>query len=167
MDVIVRTNLPEFQGKLDALGQKIRTRLVRAALASAGRVFKNSVKAAAPIGKARKGHSPGTLKRSVYVGRSKLTAQGATIFVSAYTGKKHQKHNRDAYYAMWVERGHVITRKALRGGEKSRAAQRGTLLGQGKKVDGKWYLKTGFRVSQNAAIDAFYDRISKGIAEGK
>lgn len=165
--ITIRTNLPEFNAQLDSLSAKVRGSLVRNSLAAAARVLRRQVAQTVPIGQTRKGHIAGTLKRSVYVGMTKLVNGGATAFVSAYTGKKYAKRNKDAYYAMWVEAGHAKRQPGPRGGRAMQALRRRRAASSGAMVPGRWYFKSAFRAAQNAAVDAFYARMSKGIAEGK
>ena len=92
--ITIRTNLPEFKARLDEIKKQVRTKLVRSAVAAAARSLAKSVRQSVPIGKYKGTRIGGVLRRSIYAGKTKTNANGATGFVSAYSGQKHQSKKR-------------------------------------------------------------------------
>lgn len=106
-----------LRGLSDQVEQKV---LWQSAIAGA-RVVRDQVKQFAPVAQLihkRKGKlvAPGTLRRAVVLKRApeKSTKTAKTYIVTLRRGKREQKQNRDAYYWIWVEKGHRVVGRSGR-----------------------------------------------------
>lgn len=113
------TGLAEVRAALRELPPRIGKNVLRGMVAAGAAVLRKEVKARAPMatGPIPAGHPPaGTLRRAVYqkqiAEKSNQTEQ--VFIVGVRTGKRYQAVKRgsstvnlDAYYAYWVDRGHV------------------------------------------------------------
>lgn len=170
--VTVKTNLPDFRAQLAALSKEIRTKVAIAATMAALRVFKRTVEGKVPVysGKPRKNRVPGTLKKSIYIARSKRTSSGVAGIVYGIlrpkSGTRAERSGRDAYYWRWVEAGHLIRRRgqALRGGTRRRTLERKRLNDAGaRRVNAVWFLRDSFRQSATLAYEAFSRSITLAL----
>ena len=162
-------NLPEFSARLKALGDKVQRQIVRSGVAAALQVMKRAVKSNAPKGKT------GTLKRSLYVKRSKISSRPGLEYgiVRPYTSSKGKIKRggaravakalrQDAFYWRFVEAGHIARGpgNAIRGGTRRRRLTRERLLGA-KFVEGRWFIRDSFSQVKSAAISAFNARVEQ------
>ena len=113
------TGFSELDAKLKELPQRIGKNVLRGMVAAGAAVLRKEIRARAPryTGPVSQGHPPpGTLKKAVYqkqiAERSGPTEQ--VFIVGVRAGKRYQAIKRgagtislDAYYAYWVDRGHV------------------------------------------------------------
>ena len=121
-EVVYVEGLRELKLKLDRLPADLQKKALRGALSAAASQARDAARALAPIGKGprRRGGRTvpaGTLKRSAIVAfdRKQSNQTQAVYVVTFRRGKKHQKGNRDAYYASWVEFGHRIVPRKPKG----------------------------------------------------
>ena len=111
-----------LKAALLALPAAVEAKVLRKSAIAGAKVVRDAVKANAPVGNGpRKRGSglttpPGTIKRAVILKFAKELSDkdSATYVVTVRKGKGAQKTNRDAFYWIWVEKGHRIVRK--RGG---------------------------------------------------
>lgn len=158
--------LPELQHALAQVASNVERRYAYVATAAAAGVIKNAVIANAPVwhGDVSKGHPPpGTLKRSIAIGRSRGLGRGVVgYFVYVRSGKKEQKKGRDAYYWKWVEFGHY-TKGAT--GFKNRAGARGTSFaryvetGGARFIPPQSFMRSSFDANWRASLDRFVDKL--------
>lgn|SRR6267154_2045966 len=113
------TGFAELDAKLKELPPRIGKNVLRGMVAAGAAVLRKEIVARAPVytGPVEQGHPPpGTLKKAVYqkqiAERSGPTEQ--VFYVGVRAGKRYQQVKRgagtislDAYYAYWVDRGHV------------------------------------------------------------
>mgnify|MGYP000843958071 FL=1 len=117
-DSVHIAGLDTFAQALKLLPNNISRRVLRGAVAAAGKVIRDEAKARAPVhsGPVAKGHPPpGTLKRAIALGRSnRLSKPGKEVFHvfvrnSAVAGSKGKKviagGKFDAYYWRYIEFG--------------------------------------------------------------
>ena len=117
-DSVHIAGLDTFAQALKLLPHNISRRVLRGAVAAAGKVIRDEAKARAPVhsGPVAKGHPPpGTLKRAIALGRSnRLSKPGKEVYHvfvrnSAIAGSKGKKiiagGKFDAYYWRYVEFG--------------------------------------------------------------
>lgn len=160
--------LPEFKVKLRELSANMERKVVRAGAMAAANVFKKAAVANAPVLKVpRKHRVAGTLRRSIFAGRSKSRSKPGTelIVVGVRQGRKAAKSGRDAYYWRWVEDDHIPRGpgQKIKGGDRRRALERSRLLSRGKVVPGTFFMKKAFEANQDRAIAAFNQRIAARI----
>jgi len=165
----IRTNLPALKAHLNRISADFEQKVMRQATSAAAVSFRGAVKAKAPVLAApRKGRVAGTLKRAIYVKRSRDRSSGREhYYLGVRKGRSAQKSGRDAFYwyfleAGWIPRGRG---KKLKGGERSRALQRKRLLAGGAQKIERPFIKPGFESGKGAALKAFYARAEKAIAK--
>ena len=92
--------LEELKARLRRLPAEMQQGPVKGAIGAAGRVVQKEAKLRAPV-------RTGTLKRAIYVTRSKSLSTGnrETAIVGVRSGKKYQKRKQDAWYWRFVEFG--------------------------------------------------------------
>jgi len=177
--ITVRTNLPEFKSKLNALSGNLQKRIVRDATRAAGRVIQQAAKANAPVRPANVRRTvpktnqlipPGVLKASIAVVTKRSPKGAIVMMVIPRSGKKTRKgkgsnYLRDAYYWAWAEQGHVIATTRLKGGARSRGLQRARLKAAGRVTRPSWYLRRAFASGQSRAVAAFYEQLDKSFAK--
>lgn len=99
------TGLAELKQRLERLPQAIQTKIVKGMVASGAAVIKNEAIRYAPYytGDVQKGHPPpGTLKDAIYQKRVTKESIGSREVWSVNVSREH------AYYATWVEYGHMF-----------------------------------------------------------
>lgn len=166
-------NLPDFSRQLKALGVDLQTKIIRSGVRAALTVFRRAVLAAVPVHKGRYPNTkyqqvPGTLKRSIYIARSKRSSTPGVEYgiVRPRSGQKSQASLTNAYYWRWVEEGHLIRRagQKLRGGVRRRALERSRLNSSGAaRTRAFFFMKTSFDRNVEKATDAFSKRVNSGI----
>lgn len=108
----------------------------------------------------------GKLAASIRVIYRKVDQPGR-ITVSVVAGAI-DRGKTDAYYAPWVEKGHIVRRKgqALKGGDKRKKAERAqhVLMG-GQVVKAYPYMARALANKQGAALSAIKDAFEKFVAE--
>lgn len=166
--VEIKFDLPPFKAALDALGDDMERKIVRAATRDAANVFLAKAIAFAPVLKSpRKNRFIGQLKRALYIFRSKDSTRGREHFVvGVHQGGKSKRGTVDAFYWRFVERGHLKRGRgqALRGGKRSRALQRNRLRASGSPfVPAIPFLAPAFATGKEAALKAFTDQIQAGL----
>lgn len=164
--------LPVFSARLRALGRD-QKKIVRAGALAAGTVFKKAAQANAPVLKKpdtrkRNPRVPGTLRKSIYAGRSRSRSKPGVevVVVAARAGGKAAKSGKAAFYWRFVEEGHLARGpgKKIRGGTRRAQLERSRAKASGAKfVPGVEYLKRAFNSKQDAAIRAFNTRIEARI----
>lgn len=169
LELNVNHNLPDFKRQLVVFGQDFERRTVRSATLAAANVFKKLVIAEAPLlKKPDRRRVAGTLKKSVYVTRSKRSTRGAERYVVGFRrGKKFAKTGRDAFYGRWLELGWTPRGpgQKLRGGVRSRALQRSRNTAGGATKHQFPFINPGFRRGKSAALAAFIRRIETRLAK--
>ncbi|MFW1755458.1 HK97-gp10 family putative phage morphogenesis protein, partial [Acinetobacter wanghuae] len=81
-------------------------------------------------------------------------------------GKSFQTSNKDAYYWTWVEFGHVVTTKKIKGGLRAREKARIPLKAAGQFVPARPFMRPALESNKTAAIEAVRVELAKRIAEG-
>ena len=170
--------LKELQDQLATLGQKVQSRVMRGAVASAAFVIRDEAKLIAPeyTGPVQAGHPPpGTLKRAIYAARlaSQCTASVEAWLVSVRRGKKARNHtsggvtsNQDAYYATWVEYGHFTRTPGTTRKEHRLAVKTGVALSMGAKwVPANSYMRKAFEVKKYEAVEVFRKYVNEKVTE--
>lgn len=160
--------LPDFKARLRDLSVNMRKKVVRAGAMAAANVFKKAAVANAPVLTVpRKHRVAGTLKKSIFAGRSKGRSSDGVemIVVGVRHGRKAGKTGRDAYYWRWVEDDHVPRGpgQRIRGGVRRRTLERNRLLAAGQVVPGTFFMKKAFDANKERAIAAFSARITARI----
>lgn len=183
--VIVTTNLTDFRRELNSISEEMRTKIVRAANATAGRIFKDAIFRYAPW-------DTGTLKAAIFYRR--LNRDSNALVQRAEVGIRHLKGRRervadgvvkittwkgntarfggknagkfsgkflDAYYARWVEEGHILRGlnfgEKLKGGNAFKALTRKRIRAAGGRTIGpQWFVRNSARAAQPGALEAFY-----------
>lgn len=170
LDLNIKHNLPDFKAQMKRFGVDFERRTVRSATLASANVFKKLAIAEAPILKnpdARR--VAGTLKKSIYVVRSKRSTRGAERYTVGFRkGRKAGKTGRDAFYGRFLELGWVPRGpgKKLRGGVRSRALQRSrNLAGGAGKITQYKFITPAFNRGKSAALATFTKRISLRIAK--
>lgn len=106
----------EFAAALRALPVDIEKKVLRKSAISGARVVRDRIKVTAPVASAivRRGSKPatlpGTLKRAIVLkfAPERSSNEAQTYVVAVRHGNRQQKYNRDAFYWLWVEKGHRI-----------------------------------------------------------
>ncbi len=111
----------ELASALRALPAQVERTALRKSAAAGARVVRDQVKQFAPVGryiKRTRGRliAPGTLKRAVTMkyAKEKSGPGASTYVVTLRRGGRAQKQGRDAYYWIWVERGHRVVGRSGR-----------------------------------------------------
>lgn len=166
------TGGPELNARLLALTPEIRRKVLRPAVAVGAGLLRRALKAAAPVapGPVRRGAGvvtqPGTLQRAGIIKFAReLTNETQVGYVVTFRqGKRQQKSNRDAFYATWVDKGHLIVprrRNVARRGElaynrvKARAA--------GKRVPGRNFFEPTIAANADRASQATIDKATTAL----
>lgn len=168
--------IPEFSARLRAFSIDMQKKVIRSGAMAAAAVFRNAARNNTPVSKLSKrgGSTPGTLKKSIFAGRSKTRSKPGTetytVGARGGAGKTTRKNAVTAYYWRWVEAGHLVrgAGKKLKGGDKSRALQRERLKTAGAKfVPPNAFLRRAFQSKQSEAINAFNKRIEARIQKAQ
>lgn len=162
-------DLPNFNAALDALSLDMEQKVMRAATRAATTVFLTRAQQYVHVLKSpRKNRIQGLLKRLLYVTRSRDRSAGREHYVLAVKSSGKGTALGKAFYWRWVEEGHLARGRGtgLRGGKRSKAAQRAQLAASGaKRVKAYPYLKTAFDTGKNEALDVFYSTVEKRLAK--
>jgi HK97 gp10 family phage protein len=150
-DLVNVSGLRELNDALTQLPARIAKNTLRGGVNAAASVFVKEARALAPesTGPVSEGHPPpGTLKRAIYrkqiAEKSGVTEQ--TFYIGVRSGKNYRdtkRGNLDAYYAKWVEYGHVAT--------------------NGRIVPAQPFMRTAFSMHVDDAINAMRDYLSERI----
>jgi HK97 gp10 family phage protein len=164
-------NASQFREQLRILSADIRIKGVNSAVRAAAQVFRKAVIANAPVLKQpTKNRVAGTLKRAIFVKRSKRSTSGAVrYFIGVRTGTKAAKSNRDAFYwrfleAGWMPRGPGAK---LKGGTRSRAFQRRQNKAAGAKKIQYKFIQPAFDQAKKNAETAFSASMEKYLKKIK
>jgi HK97 gp10 family phage protein len=173
-EIEIRHNLPDFSRQLKAFGYDFERKAIRSGVAAASRIFKNKVVAVlnrprrSPV---RKGETPGTLRRAIYIKRTRAPKGEEHYFVGVRQGKKARGRkggSADAYYWRWVELGHRIRRpgQAIRGGRRLKALRRARHdQAGGGRVQAYPFLTPAFNAAKQDALNKFNEMVQKRIAQ--
>jgi HK97 gp10 family phage protein len=171
--VVIRTNMPDFLRQTRELGYDLERKVFRSGVAAATTVFRKAVLTVLdrPRRSAiRKGETPGTLRRAIYVKRARDSRLGLEhYFVGVRQGKKQRSRkggNADAFYWKFVELGHLIRPRggAIRGGRNSQRLQRERARASGAgRVPPYPFMKPAFEQGQKQALDKFEERVQQRI----
>lgn len=175
MTITVRTNLPEFKSKLNFIKADLQKKAVRQATRAAGSVIQKLAKKFAPVRdsatrKKVRGQLvfPGTLRDSIGVVSKRARPGTIKVMVIPRSGKRTRKGkgsmaDRDAYYWAWVEQGHVITGRRVKGGARRRKLERDRLNAAGRRTRPANYLKKAFEQGKDPAVKAFYAKLEIAV----
>lgn len=161
--------LPELLARFkrlatDDLGQKT----LRGAVSAGASVVRAAEKRATPVAArpVRRGGGvvtpPGTMQRAAVIKYDRASSnETQAVYVVAYRqGKRAAKKSRDAFYAQWVDRGHLIVprrkKKATRG---QLAGNRVRASAAGRRVAGRNFFVPTFESTRQQAIDAMVRRL--------
>ncbi len=128
-------NLPGLMAELRQIPQIMQTRILKGACATGAAVFKDQVTA-----NALRVADTGTLARAVYMTRlsSECDQNNERWIVGVRRGKtigKNKRENKnDAFYAAWVEYGHLTRTPGLTAKQHRKARESGTAESLGAKV---------------------------------
>jgi hypothetical protein len=155
-------DLAAYVAELQQLPRLMKDRVMRGAVATGASVIRKAAIALAPesTGPVAQGHPPpGTLKKAIY--QTRLPEKcGATIEafkVDVRTGHDpvspgRKRSSVDAYYAVWVERGHFTRTPGLTATQHRKARIGGTAAAQGAKwVPPQPFMRPAFLANQEAA----------------
>lgn len=172
-DIIVRTNLPDFEAQLALFSSDFQKKTVKSALSAAATVYKKLAISRAPIlnslqySRKKNPRIAGLLRKAIYAtrSRSKSGVGVEAYFVSFRRGAKGAKTGRDAFYGRFLELGWTPRGpgQKLKGGNRSRALQRSRNTATGAKKYRYAFLEPAFNQGGAAAINAFTIRIAKRI----
>jgi HK97 gp10 family phage protein len=118
-------------------------------------------------GEVSEGHPPpGTLKKSIIVKRIEEQSgpYRETYYVTVRRGKVGS--DSDAYYAHMVEYGHFARGpgQKLKGGARSKAAQRVALEASGAKfVPAQSYMRTAYEMKKDDAVRAMQEKLNERL----
>lgn len=148
--------LAKLNDALKQLPDNVAKNILRRSVYAGAKVIRDNARDRAPVftGSVSEGHPPpGTLKRSIVM--KQIAALSGkyrqTFFVAVRKGKKYQKQGKkgtlsqDAYYAGWVEYGHVAK--------------------GGKSVPAHPFMRPAWDSGKDAALNAIRDSLKAGIAE--
>jgi hypothetical protein len=162
-DVIVK-GLPELREKFRQISAEVGTKALRRGAAAGGVLLRDAIKAAAPIRKDKKRYGrfvvpPGTLRAAALVkyAREESNATQSFYVVTFRQGKRYQNSGRDAYYARWVERGHLIVPRASKTPtylkKNSITARRKAAAVANKRVPGLYFMARATEANVQRAAD--------------
>lgn len=165
--VEIRSNLPELRAHLSKIANDLEKKVIRQATAASAAVFRKYVRKSAPVlRQSTKWRTSGTLKKAIYITRSKHREDGLEhYYLNVRKGSKAAAKNQDAFYWVFLEHGWIPRGpgKALRGGKRSKALQRERNLKAGATKVQFPFIKPGFDAGKEEALDAFFTRAMKGI----
>jgi HK97 gp10 family phage protein len=165
-DVEIRTNLPELKSRLDRFGAKMAG-IVGYATRQSGLIFVRAARALAPSlqeKNKRKDRVPGTLKRNIFVAKSKRDKRKGIahyiVGVRAFEkGAKSSIKRGDAFYWRFLEYGWMPRGpgRRLRGGERSRQYHRAKNKSYGAVTVKYPFLGPAFKTARENALRKFFD----------
>lgn len=169
MDTVHVKGLDELARKLKALPQKIARKAFAGGVSAAAKVIQDDYKS-------RINNRTGTLRRSVvrkFI-REQSNDQQVVFYVVPRKGKKLRRVGKrgenksaDAYYASWVEFGHLTrpskTRALKRGRGRNEAVSKLIAAGSVHRVQGKRWLTQAFESNKMKAIDVMKERIAENL----
>lgn len=177
--MIVRTNLPEFKSKLNQIRQDLQRKAVSRAVSAAGGAMRDVARKEAParplnrikfVPGSRQAIPPGLIARAMMVYRKRSKPGTVAVGVMPRMGRRARKgkgssYLRDAYYAPWVEFGHIARGpgQRIKGGSRRKRIERERLRASASFVQPNPFMQRAFRKGQNAAIDAFYVQLEKAF----
>lgn len=169
--------LPEFGGRLRALGGDMDRKVVRAGAMAGGGVFRKAAKANAPVLKKRDTRKvgarvPGQLAKAIFAARSRTRSKPGVevITVAARTGGKGAKAGKGAFYWRFVEGGHLARGpgQKIKGGTRRKALERSRLKAGGATfVPPVYFIKRAFDSNQGNAVKAFNSRIEARLKKAQ
>ncbi len=185
-EVIKVTGLQELNRALSQLNDDVKKKYVRGAVGAGARLIRDAaIRNAATViaGTAPKSgirRRTGRLQRAIYSAwlAKESTADSQSFIVSVKRGKNFQSKtrqrggksfqtsNKDAYYWTWVEFGHVVTTKKIKGGLRAREKARIPLKAAGQFVPARPFMRPALESNKTAAIEAVRVELAKRIAEG-
>jgi HK97 gp10 family phage protein len=171
--VVVKTNLPDFKRAMAAFTYDMQRKTFRNGVAAASRIFKNQVVKILQrprVSPVRKGETPGTLRRAIYIKRARDSKRGLEhYFVGVRQGKvaKGRKGgSADAFYWRFVELGHrkVPRGSKITGGRRTQALKRARFdTAGGGKVRAYPFLEPAFKAAKEDALKKFTENIQERI----
>lgn len=175
----VHTNLPEFKSKLNQIKLDLQKKVVGRAASAAGGAMREVARKEAPerpllrikyVPGTRQNIPPGLIRRAMMVFRQRSAPGTIKVGVMPRMGKRARKgkgssYLRDAYYAPWVEFGHIARGpgQRIRGGSRRKRLERERLRKGASFVPPNPFMQRAFRKGQKAALDAFYKQLEKAF----
>lgn len=171
--------LADVKRALSDLPGSLMRGAIRSGLNAAARVVRNSARASAPV-------STGAIKRNIQQKMGKIRGNSISAFVGVEAGKvpkpsaegrvtfknrrgkqksralsAREKRGEDPYYYKFQETGFTAVgrRKARSGASKRRGGATA-----GRKIPGKFFLRSALENNESAVVDAFV-RVAKERAE--
>lgn len=185
-EIIKVTGLQELNRALSKLNDDVKKKYVRGAVGAGARLIRDAaIKNAGAILAGRTPKSgerrrTGRLQRAIYSAwlAKESTPDSQSFIVSVKRGrnfqsktatrrgKTFQTSNKDAYYWTWVEFGHVVTNKKIKGGLRAREKARKPLKAAGQFIPARPFMRPALESNKTAAIEAVRVELAKRIAEG-
>lgn len=167
------TGIDALRKKLADIDMELRERALRGATFAGAAIICKQAIANAPYytGEVSQGHPPpGTLKNSIIVKRIEELAgpYKQTYYITVRRGKVGS--SVDAYYAHMVEYGHFVRQSggAMKGGAKSKAAQRVAMAIAGAKfIPAQPFMRTAFEMRKNEAVRAIETKLAESLKQVK
>lgn len=163
------TGADDLKKRLDALTEKLRDSALRSAAYAGAKIIQDQAIENAPLftGKVSEGHPPpGTLKNSIIVKRLDKECGDFKVSYIITVRRGDAGSNTDAFYAHWVEFGHIYRSEgeALTGSKSAKAAKRSmhVTLG-GKVVPANPFMRTAFASKRDEALHTIEERLSQYI----
>jgi HK97 gp10 family phage protein len=145
----------ELSAVLRSLPDQVEKKALRSSALAGAQVVAAQVKQFAPVGAfiKRTGRGlvpPGTLRRAVRTkyAPEKSGKEKASYVVTLRRGKGEQKKNRDAYYWIWVEKGHRVVGRSKR------------VIGQAPPHP---FFVPAYRASQGKALQAMQTKLGDQV----
>lgn len=158
------SGIDELKQALRAVPDALRKRVLRNALAVAGREIRDAARAAAPVLKSpARRRTPGTIKSNIVVRTSKRARQAGDVgvFVSVRPlrgarekklGRRGAENPRDPYYWWWQEFGWTPAgRRAINVTAKTRSLNRAAP----RRIQGRRFITNAARDRGESAIATF------------
>lgn len=163
----------EFAAGLRSLPTEVREKVLRAGAFRGAAIVRAAVERAAPArqGLFRRGKRlvpGGTLKRAVVAkyAPEKSSPTAESFVVAIRRGKAEQASGRDAFYATWVELGHRIVPRKVKGDTRSLRVRRKASTG-GARVPPHPYFIPAYRASYAQALETMRsvteERLAKAV----
>jgi hypothetical protein len=171
--LVFRSNLPEFTRQLRQIKQEFRSKVVRSANVASGGVLRAAVKAQIGQGDSPRSRT-GTLRASVYLKRSRRSTSGAERHYVGVRGRAVQRKRKGqsvsvggAFYWRFLEGGWYPRGpgRGLRGGNRSRAAQRERSAAAGARFVKRPFIQPAFERARGTAVDAFFNRMAREVTK--
>lgn len=159
----------ELERRLSTLTPAMQRNVLRGALRQAAKPIADAARAAAPTysGPPRKDRAPGTLRAAIRVGSPRQGRDGVvsvSVGVKRTTAAQRLRGAADAFYARWVELGHLIV--ARRGkGLSSRTARRVAAAFAGKRVPPRPFLAPALEATAARAVQVLGDEVRRRLPE--